>query len=187
VIYQGSCANTEPTQACTRWRANYQIGSTSGRASPSKAASCSSMTQVNVSRVSWAANRAVTKNDAIRTRPATSAGGRSTNDDSSGPDRRVEGPRDLTLPREANPLREVLCPPDRCLPAQVTGQDIDTLVTRISEDQAPVSRRRAHEPSQHLLEVLTPASQARLRLMRREINHRLLSLGFNLDSGYICV
>jgi hypothetical protein len=49
---------------------------------PVSAHSCSIRTVVNASRVSWAASRAVMKNDTIHTRPANSGGERRTKVDS---------------------------------------------------------------------------------------------------------
>ena len=58
-------------------------GSMGGSSLPSSVASCSSTTSMNASRVSCAASRAVMKNDTMRTRSSTSAGGRATNVDIS--------------------------------------------------------------------------------------------------------
>src|SRR5258708_5145280 len=67
----------------SRQASRLAAGRTAGRDWPSRAAGCSSSIPVNASRVSWAASGAVMKNDTIRTRSATSGGGRSTNVDNS--------------------------------------------------------------------------------------------------------
>lgn len=88
--------------------------------------------------------------------------------------RGCERPLDLALLAAGYPADEILRLPDRHPPAQITDHDIDTPVTRISEDQIRLAAGRPNQQAEHLLKILTRASQARPRLVHGEVDHRFL-------------
>ena len=102
-------------------------GRTVGRSCPVRAASCPSIASVNACRVSWAARRAVMKNDTSRTRSRTAGGGRSTKVDSSavlpaqGPAcHHAYAPRSVSRQNAANSASSVSPP---CKPRRVRWRD----------------------------------------------------------------